>query len=288
MSTGKRFDALLSVLLACAIATASARADVIKAPEPCLPHGRIASLSGSATSVGARGTRALECGGELCTGDTVTTGPGSSVGILSGGMLTQLGEESSARVWLTADQTPAVVLERGSVRIVDPRDGGPPARLTVLGTEAQIAGNDTEARLLADEGGRAARFCEFDAPLRVGVETLAPGSCLTLRPGAPPVVAAAGGHAAIPALDASCDPTLTIPVLAHLVPVPSVAAPPGEASALPEPLAGPLRSPCDVPGSGCARGVSVVEQPPSTDPFPGGHGGVVERPPSTDPFPGGR
>jgi len=289
VSTGSRFEALLPTLLACAIAGPSAAADVVLVPEPCLPGGRVASLSGSASAVGARGTRELVCGDELCTGDTVTTGPGSSIGILSGGMLTQLGADSRARVWLTADQTAAVDLERGGVRIVDPRDDGPPGRLTVLATLAEISGNDTEAHLVENAAGRAARFCEWDAPLRVNGQTLAPGSCLTVRAGAPPAIAAAGGGASIAALVASCDPTPTIPAIAHLVPVPPVAGPPGNAPPLPDPLAGPPRSACDVPGSGCSRGsgVTVVEQPPGTDPFPGGVT-VVEQPPGTDPFPGGQ
>jgi hypothetical protein len=270
VSRRSRFEALLPTLLACAIAGASARADVVKGPEPCLPGGRIASLSGSAISAGARGTRALACGDELCTGDIVTTGPGASIGILSGGMLTQLGADSRARVWLTADQTPAVDLERGGVRIVDPRDGGPPGRLTVLKTLAEISGNDTEAHVVEDAAGRAARFCEWDAPLRVDGQTLAPGSCLTVRSGAAPTIAAAGGGATIAALVASCDPTPTIPALANLVPLPPVAGPPENAPPLPGPLAGPLRSACDVPGSGCSPAASVVEQPPSTGPFPGG------------------
>ena len=269
MSSGSRLEALLPALLACAIAGASARADVVKAPEPCLPGGRIASLTGSASAAGASGTHALACGDEICTGDAVTTGPDSSIGILSGGMLTQLGPDSRARLWLTAEQTAAVDLERGGVRIVDPRDSGPPGRLTVQKTLAEISGNDTEAHLVEDGAGRAARFCEWDAPLRVNGQTLAPGSCLTVRSGVA-TVAAAGGGATIPALVASCDPTPSFPPFAHLVPIPSVAGPPDNGPPLPGALAGPLRSACDVPGSGCSPNVSVVEQPPSTSPFPGG------------------
>ena len=270
MTRCRRFEAALPLLL-CAIAGASARADIVKGPEPCVPAGRVASLTGPAETTRARVAHDLGCGEDVCSGDSVSTGAGASLGLLTGGMLVQLGEQSTARVVLTAEGTPRVVVERGRVRVIDPREGGPPGRLDVLESHAEISGNDTEAELVGEGPDRSARFCEFAAPLRLNDGTLAPGPCTAARPGAALVATAAPASGpSLPALDAACAPEPTIPSMAFLAPLPPVGAGPPNAPPLPGPFDGPLRSPCDVPGSGCTGTVSVVEQPPATDPFPGG------------------
>src|SRR5262249_18263245 len=82
----------------------------------------------------------------------------------------------------------------------------------------------------------------------------------------------APGGARLAALGDTCAPGPSIPAIAHLGPLPPVAAPPANEPALPDPLAGPVRSACDVPGSGCTRRTRVVEHPPATAPSPGGRG----------------
>ena len=270
MTRCRRFEAALPALLL-AIAGASARADIVKGPEPCVPAGRVASLTGPAATTRARVAHDLGCGEDVCSGDSVSTGAGSSLGLLTGGMLIQLGEQSSARVVLTAEGTPQVQVERGRVRVIDPREGGPPGRLAVLESHAEISGNDTEAELVGEGSERSARFCEFAAPLRLNGGTLAPGTCAAAQPGSALVATAAPtGGPSLAALDAACAPAPTIPSMAYLEPLPTVAAGPPNVPPLPGPFDGPLRSPCDVPGSGCTGGISVVEQPPAPDPFPGG------------------
>ncbi|HZO09042.1 MAG TPA: hypothetical protein VFC77_06660 [Myxococcota bacterium] len=265
--------ALPGLLLAGALAAPAARADVVKGPSPCVPAARVASLAGSAASDGPDGHAELACGHDICAGDRVSTGAGGGLGLLSGGMLIQLGEESRAVVGLTPEGTPRVELEQGRVRIIDPRDGGPPGRLSVLGSQAELVGTDTDAELVGAGPERSGRFCEYDAPLRVDGQTLAPGSCAVVRPGSPPVAAAPpAGGTRLAALDADCKPT-ALPPVAGFGPLPPVAAAPVKALPLPGGLDGPLRSACDVPGSGCTGFTSVVEQPPTTGPFPGGGGG---------------
>src|SRR5262245_46431217 len=87
---------LASLALAGALAAPGARADVVEGPTPCVPGSRVASLVGSASSVGPDGAAALECGHDVCAGDRISTGAGGSLGLLTGGMLIQLGAESRA------------------------------------------------------------------------------------------------------------------------------------------------------------------------------------------------
>src|SRR5262245_46280187 len=202
----RRFEAALPALLL-AIAGASARADVVKGPEPCVPAGRVASLTGPAATTRARVAHELGCGEDVCSGDSVSTGAGASLGLLTGGMLIQLGEQSAAKVVLTAEGTPQVAVERGRVRVIDPREGRPPGRVSVLESHAEISGNDTEAELVGEGPERSARFCEFAAPLHLNGGTLAPGTCALAHPGSALVATAAPTSGpSLAALDAACAP----------------------------------------------------------------------------------
>jgi len=260
------------------LAASSAVADPISGPAACLPGGKIVAQVGAASAAGPGGSRPVSCGDELCAGDTVSTGANASAGILVGSVLTQLGPDSRARVDIQPQQAPAVELEQGAVRMIDPREGGAPGQLNAGNHYADISGNDVEAFLLADASGTYLKFCERAAPLHVRSGTdhgiVDPGSCATARS---PLASAGAAPASpgIPALGGSCQVSPAFSAMAHIVPLPPVAAAGGSGPPLPEPPTGPRRSPCDVPGSGCGRagsgnGATVVEQPPGTDPFPGG------------------
>jgi hypothetical protein len=234
------------------------------------PVGRVASLFGSARAEGSdAGTRPLTCGDPVYAGERVATSGGSSVGVLLGEVLAQLDAESAATLGLTPASTADVSLERGSVRVIDPRLSGAPVRLAARDTEASISGNDAEGHL-GTGGSGFPMLCGWNAPLTVerGGETAVAvaGACVI----AEPRVALRTQRARedrIAALGATCETAPPIVPIAHLVPLPPVAYQ-GEGPPLPEAPDEPLRSPCDVPGAGCS-GVTLEEQTPTTSPFPG-------------------
>ncbi len=248
-----------AALLGAALALpGGARADVMDCP----PGGHVDSITGSATA----GGRGLGCGDQLCLGDTISTGADGSVGVLMGGVLTQIGPNSRATMDTTLDWTPDVVVEQGTVRMVDPREGTPPAYLTAGGAKAEVVKNDVEAVV---DGG-AASICSYRGTVQVNGQAVAPGSCATAGTGALRVAASGGGAAALPALGGWCEPASpSIPALAHVVPTPPVASPPGNSPPLPDPPGGPPLNPCEIPGCGGGPPTVVVGQPPSTTPFPG-------------------
>jgi hypothetical protein len=253
-------------------------ADLDAAPvTACRPVGHVASLSGSATAqLPGAASRSLACGDAICAGDSVTTSAASSAGLLVGDVLTQLDADSTARIGVTPESAVDVELARGGVRMIDPSSGDAPARLSAVGAQGRVAGNDAEGYVLAEKGGQYAIYCEWDDPLVVSrgpeTATAAPGECVVAKRDEPLYMAP--GHAErIPALTDSCNPSFAVSPVEHLDPLPIVAAgPPGEGPALPEVPLFPPPSPCDVPGVGCG-GPSLEEQEPGEGGFPGGGGG---------------
>lgn len=254
-------------------------ADVSAGPPGRAPVARLASLAGEASAQAPGGaSRPLACGDAVSAGERVVTGAGSSAGLLVGDVLAQLGAESAVTVGLTHEATADLSLERGGLRIIDPRPGvvAVPARVAALGAELRIAGNDAEARVVSSAQGDYALLCEWDAPLRVataaGEAVAARGSCIVAKPGEA-LAGATPQTTRIAALEGSCDPAPPLEPLTHLEPLPPTGAgPPGGAPPLPTPIARSPRSPCDNPGAACALGTTVVEQEPTTHGFPGGKG----------------
>lgn len=255
-------------------------ADLDAAPVgECTPVGHVASLSGSATAqLPGAAVRSIACGDAICAGDLVATGAASSAGLLVGDVLTQLDADSTARIGVTPESAVDVQLARGGVRMIDPSSGDAPARLSAVGAQGRVAGNDAEGYVLTEKAGHYAILCEWDEPLEVSrgpqTATAAPGECVVAKRNEP--LYKAPGHAErIPALPDGCNPAFAISPIAHLDPLPIVAAgPPGEGPPLPDVPLFPPPSPCDDPGVVCAGGPGLHEQPPTDDPFPGGNGGV--------------
>jgi hypothetical protein len=115
-------------------------------------------------------------------------------------------------------------------------------------------------------------LCAWRAPLsveRAGASAVVEaGACAIAGPRGALARAPAPGDR-IPVLLAPCEERPPLEPLAHLRPLPPVAAGEPVGPEPPEAPREPPRSPCEV---GCARsggGVTVQEQPPSTDPFPG-------------------
>ena len=145
--------------------------------------GKVTSLVGEATAQQPEGeARSLACGDPIYEGDRVVTASEGRVDVMMGDTLAHLAEDSQLIVERTPAQTPDVTLTRGKVRVIDPRQGGEPARLAALDASAELTGTDTEAYVFAEKIGPYAMLCEWDAPLvvvRPGERAVAsPGDCV--------------------------------------------------------------------------------------------------------------
>jgi hypothetical protein len=249
--------------------------------------GQVTSLVGDVRASGPGGAdRALACGDTVYAGDTVSTAPGASAGILMDDVLARVDGGSSLTVGHTPEGTPDAQLETGRVRVIDAREAGQPARLGARDAAVRVAGNDAEAYVLSEKIGPYAMFCEWDAPLAVRrgdeMQSADPEHCVIAKDSEPLYVsnaheeriAAAGGEPCPPDLGGLVAPG------PHFSPVGSrdvALGPPADAwSSMARGQAMPRFDPCDTPGSGCALGAGralvIVEPPPSTDPQPGAGG----------------
>lgn len=224
-------------------------------------------------------TRALRCRDRIYDGDRIVTGENARVGLLVGDLLTHVGKGSALRV----SETPSAAdlrLEKGAVRVIDPRYEGAQARIALLDSHAQILGNDLEAYILDEKAGGFAMLCEWDAPLPVArgpeARTAEPGECVIAKPREPLYVAQAHDERLGSPNEDLCPLGPMIGALdLHLSPADVAAGPPLDPwSGVPSFAELPRRSPCDTPGSGCN---SVFEPAASGGGFPGG---------SPVPFPG--
>ena len=212
----------------------------------CTPAGRVVSITSDVVATRSA-QRTLACGDELCVGDLVATGAGGSVGILNGGILTQIGENTRAKLAMTPAGTPDVELQEGTVRMIDARPEGAAGRLAALGAKADIRRNDAEARIASGAG----EICSHSGLLSVNGTRLEPGRCAAVDSGALRLVPDGVEGRKLAALAGSCDPGPVIAPIAHIAPTPPVAAPPQRAAApLPLPPGGPSRNGCESPG-GC-------------------------------------
>jgi hypothetical protein len=142
--------------------------------------GTVTSVVGEATARQPDGeARALACGDPIYEGDRVATAKQGRVGVMMGDTLANLAEDSQLLVERTPAETPDVTLTRGKVRVIDPRQGGAPARLAALDASAELAGTDTEAYVFAEKIGPYAMLCEWDSPLVV----VRPGERAVVSPG---------------------------------------------------------------------------------------------------------
>lgn len=251
------------------------------------PVGQVTSVVGDVRASGPGGAdRALACGDTVYAGDTVSTAPSASAGILMDDVLARVDGSSSLTVGQTGSGTPDAQLDRGRVRVIDARDAGEPARLGARNAEVRVAGNDAEAYVLSEKIGPYAMFCEWDAPLAVRrgdeQQNTDPNHCVIAKDREPLYVSdaheeripAGGGDPCPPDLGGLVAPG------PHFSPVASrdvaMGPPAGAWSSMAAGQGMPRFDPCDTPGSGCAdargTGIVIVEPPPSTDPQPGSGG----------------
>jgi hypothetical protein len=237
--------------------------------------GRVTAVDGAASAQQpGQEPRALRCGDPVYTDDRLDTAESAQLGVLLGDVLAQLPAESRLQLGRTAELTPDVRLERGGVRLIDPRDAGAVGYLAALDARAELMGNDAEAYIFTEKIGPYAMLCEWDAPLRVSRDDeralAAPGNCVIAKQREPLYVAQAH-EKRIPALAAQVceiDPgalaALAGDPARHLTPAAVAAAGPlagaagagfGESSPSTVDLVDP--SPCDSPGSGCVLDIDV-------------------------------
>lgn len=239
--------------------------------------GRVTSATGEVVAIAPDGSqRTLSCGDSIYSGDTLATGAGSNVGVLSGDYLTQLPGESRVEFAQTDTGQPDATLKRGMVRVIDVREGAGIARLAAGDAAVKVSGNDAEAYLLTEKVGGYAMFCEWDAPLDVvrrDEEKIAnPEQCIIAKPHEPLYVADAHDQRIPAAGIDTCPPDLgalasTEPHFSPLASRDVAAAPPPLVwSSLPDSPGPPGLNPCEIPGTVCgataATNVLIFNEPP--------------------------
>jgi len=278
MSEIMRIAALAATLVVLLVAGAVAQA------ENAAMAGRVTAVEGVATAQQpGEEARVLRCGDAVYEADRLVTEPDAQLGMLLGDVLAHMPQDSTVQVDRTADLTPDVRLERGGVRLIDPRDRGALAYLSALDARAEVMGNDVEGYIFSEKVGPYAMLCEWDEPLPVARgderKVAEPGNCVIAKKSEPIYVAQAHDER-IPALASEVceiDPgalaALAGDPTRHLNPADVAAAGPiagGGSAGLGNagPLAADLpdRSPCDVPGSGCA--VPLVDLADGLNPIP--------------------
>ena len=260
---------LATALFALALAGAANAADQL---------GTVSSVAGDATAQqpGAE-PRALACGDPVYVGDTLRTGADSRVGVQLDDVATHLDANSEVVLGRTPEAMPAARLQKGKVRMIDPRDAGAPAGLAVLDAHAAVVGNDAEAYLFSEKVGPYAMLCEWDAPLPVtrGNEqkSAEPGECVIAKP-KEPLYVASGHDVRIPAVADVCEfpdlASLNSP-LNHLTPADVASAGPfasglaGFGPVNPSGADFPGYAPCDL--EVCAQPIPIETfEPPPVQP----------------------
>jgi len=230
------------------------------------PVAEVFILDGNATV----GERPLVPGDAIESGSTVRTGHDSRVALFSSEIYVQLDPESALRFERNAQNRVELSLESGRARIVDTRGGGAPAAVGAGGALARVQGGDQEIYILSEKTGRYAMFCDWTRPLVVSKDKhevgADPGDCVLVKPREVPYAARGHDHQ-IPLLPGPDDGPADA-VMSRFAP--DVAA--GPFHGFPGPAEAPdrERDPCDLPGTGCAAGLVIVEPAPDVDGCPPG------------------
>jgi hypothetical protein len=286
MNARRRPGILYPAGLLAGLAMAAVLAGAVGAEERSI--GEVTSVVGEATAQQPDGeARTLACGDPIYEGDRVVTAKTGRVGVMMGDTLAHLSEGSELLVAHTPAETADVTLERGKVRVIDPRQDGAPARLAALDVSAELAGTDTEAYVFAEKLGPYAMLCEWDAPLvvvRPGERAVAsPGDCVISKK-TEPLYTAKAHEERIPALaEQVCDvdPALLAALAGspadHLTPADVSAAGPAPSDSAGfgefDPTVGgvAMRVSCDEPGTcGAATPSFGFEPQPAGGPAPSG------------------
>ena len=172
--------------------------------------GRVTAVTGEATAQQPDAeVRPLHCGDPVFPGDTLRTGSDSHVGVQLDDVATHLDPNTQVLLGRTEVNTPSARLLAGKVRMIDPRDEGEPARLSVLAADGHVMGNDAEAYIFSEKVGPYAMLCEWSDPLPVTraneSKTAQPNECVIAKP-KEPLYTAKAHDVRIPALAQECAP----------------------------------------------------------------------------------
>lgn len=243
------------------------------------PVAEVSALVGAASAQRADGSvRPLACGDPIYAGDRVVTPEGGGVGMLAGDAYAHVAAASAVQVDRTDAGTANFELQSGRLRVVDAREAGAPLGLAVLEARTRLAGNDTEAYVLAEKVDRYAMLCEYDEPLKVARKQeqvdAGPGECVIAKSREPLYTARAhDDRIPLAGLDACELPRVALgPVAARFATADVAGPPPLPVAFFPGPvdvLGSPLDA-CEDPGTGC--GVAAAPTPPpslglGTQPF---------------------
>jgi hypothetical protein len=260
-----------TAVLALALAVLLVQAPATRAQEDTV--GLVVAQRGQVTVTAPDGgERFLSCGDLVHAGHLVRTHEASRVAILTGDVYAQLFVLSEGRFDTTPDGTALLKLERGRMRVVDPRAGTniTPVHVTASGSEARFAGNDVDVYVLGPADATNGVICSE----RVSLDVARPGSgesitahrdrCAIASLGKPLYTAEIPSERIALAEANDCELPIADALVLHFAP--DVAA--GAADTpLPTSDVDPTRDACDVPGSGC--GAVPTSGPVDTlPPFP--------------------
>jgi hypothetical protein len=220
--------------------------------------GRVAAVRGAAAAAppGAK-LRPLACGDPVFAGEHAHTASESRLGVLSGDVYIQLGADTELALALDDADALDLRLEKGQARIVDARTSGPPGRLSVMGAEAALLGNDAEARLHAEGGLPYGMLCARGTTLSVessGARMDAlPGECVVVRGSSPLLAAQAPEPVSFPqSAEEECRQAEVIGALAdRFTPFDVAAAGRDDPFLPPKPPSPHVPGPCEDPGAPC-------------------------------------
>ncbi|MBW2282778.1 MAG: hypothetical protein JRG76_17330 [Deltaproteobacteria bacterium] len=238
------------------------------------PVGLVVGIRGQviATAPGQE-PRRLDCGDSVFADEQIETGQASRASVLIGDVYAQLFVGSQARIGVTPAGTPDLFLERGRLRIIDPRtdEASPDIRIRTPRAHSSFARNDVDAYVLGPAGATNAMLCSERTTIQVERSDVA-----DVEPHHTPT-----GHCTIASLDkpfykarvpserigmreaydCSLDPRLdgfdTVDVGA-----------PRRMPGIGNPDIGPFepRLTCDVPGSGCGGNPKIADVQPNLNP----------------------
>ena len=259
--------AVLTVLIGCLTAPTGARADT-------QGMGLVVAMRGQVSAqTDGEPERRLGCGDVIHSGDRVATGRASRVAVLAGDVYAQLFVSSAARFSTAGDGSAALALERGRMRVIDPRRGSPmPVRVSVGPAETSFAGNDVDVYALGPASARNAVICSERSDLAVqrsdgngGPTVASRGQCAVASLGKATYRAHVPSTRIGLAEANECELALVSDVALRLAPS-DVAAAQRPRSPLPKGIRDPRRDACDDPGSGCLGALSGPAD--EVSPFP--------------------
>lgn len=240
------------------------------------PIGLVVGMRGQVVArTDAGAARRLDCGDPVYAGEALETGQASRVSVLVGDVYAQLFVGSQADFGATPNGTPDLFLERGRMRVVDPRSDASAADIVVTTPRARtaFARNDVDAYVLGPSGETNAMLCSERTTIDVervdrgGTAQHTPAGLCTIVSLDKPSYQARVPSERIGLREAP-DCTLDLASGARFDAVDVAAPNPLPGMGMPDLGAFDPRRPCDVPGSGCGGKPSPPDLVPDPTPDP--------------------